>query len=118
MTIHPYFTGKARHKMRVLGLDPDDAGPLAEWAQRAHDERAEGTGVVITRDGTIVAATHLVRGRVSGWYVTTDDRRRLGLSHEIIDMALAGIKRATGQDCAMVSYWDVCTGHRASEVTT
>ena len=116
--IDPYIAGKARYKLHQLGLNPDDSGELAEWAQAAFDARAEGTGVIITRRGRVVAHTRLVRGRVSGWYVTTEDG--LGSGHEALDMALAGIKRATGEDwrwCGMVTYGEVCQGRRAPEVT-
>lgn len=115
--IDPYIAGKARYQLHQLGLNPDDSGELAEWAQAAFDARAEGTGVIITRMGRVVAHTRLVRGRVSGWYVTTEDARRLGIGHEALDMALAGIKRATGEDCGMVTYGEVCQGRRAPEVT-
>ena len=115
--IHPYILGKARYALHSYGLNPDDAGPLAEWAQRAFDEKAERTGVIITRDGQIVAHTHLVTGHVSAWYVTREDAKRLGLSVEEVGHAVHALKRILGQDCGMISYYEVCHGRRAPEVT-
>ena len=110
--MHGYSLDKARAVMARAGLDPDLAGPLAQWAQdtaAAHDGKgAPGSrrGVVVAVDGTIVARTRCT-GKASTWYTidcpaaSTEVNRPLSLTY---------IARAVEQDVIHIRGWEVCTG--------
>lgn len=108
--VHPYFMEKAEAVMRRAGGDPAVAGPLAAWAQQAKGQDQTTGGVIVGRDGTILAAYEQVQeGPLCTLRVTREDERRWGLGGtSVLDLATAMIGRKAGQPV-------ICVG--ASEVT-
>ena len=95
----------ARAVLSRAGGDPVNAGPLAQWAE-THDTSADSRlGVIVGRDGTILAETEREPGAtgadVAGTYVTscvtTSGVDLLVVGHEV-GMALGRIRNAVGQD--------------------
>lgn len=109
---HPYFTAKARAWMARAGGRPQDATDLARWAQIAREAGLTDHGVVIGKDGTLLAETRLLRGMVSARYVDADDMARLGLVGQSNELGLAmrAIRLQYNQPVAHAAYWEVCTG--------
>lgn len=101
----------ARAVIARAGGDPDTAGPLAEWAERTQPEADTRTGVIIGRDGTILAETTRQGrgGAVTAFYVTTDHVGIDGLGIERLEVGLAmgQLRRVTGQDVLHVRGWDL-----------
>lgn len=106
---HPYFTARARAWMARAGARPQDTDALARWAQTARLADLDDRGVVIGRDGTLLAETRRRRGH---YYVAPGDMARLGLTTGSTELgaALGAIRRHVGQDVAHAPYWEVCTG--------
>lgn len=106
---HPYFTARARAWMARAGGRPQDSSALARWAQTARLADLDDRGVIIGRDGTLLAETRRRRGH---YYVAPGDMARLGLTTGSTELgaALGAVRRAVGQAVAHVTYWEVCCG--------
>lgn len=111
MTTHPYFVAKAREVLHRAGGDPDTAAPLAAWAHAAkNNDDVNQHGVLVARDGSIVAETRHPRpGSPGGWSITSADRVRLGLMPASVDMVRAELRRR-GMETIHVRGWEVCCG--------
>lgn len=110
-----YFVGKARAVLERAGGDPDVAGPLAAWAQSAHAYGDPQVGVVVARDGVVVASTrHTPAGPTSpgATYVrdvvydgdTDQIGRELGLALTVL------ARRRPDAPLIYVRYSEVCQG--------
>lgn len=106
---HPYFTARARAWMARAGARPQDTDALARWAQTARLADLDDRGVIIGRDGTLVAETRRRRGH---YHVAPGDMARLGLTTGSTELgaALGAIRRHVGQDVAHAAYWEVSCG--------
>lgn len=106
---HPYFTARTRAWMARAGARPQDADALARWAQTAREAGLDDRGVIIGRDGTLVAETRRRRGH---YYVDPGDMARLGLTTVPTELgaAMGAVRRAVGQDVGHAAYWEVCCG--------
>ena len=106
---HPYFVARARAWMARAGGRPQDADALARWARTARLAGLDDRGVIIGRDGTLVAETRRRRGH---YYVEPGDMARLGLTTGSTELgaAMGAVRRAVGQAVAHAVYWEVCCG--------
>lgn len=111
-TIHPYFTDKARAVFTQAGGDPDNAGPLAAWAQAARPSNDRLRGVIIAATGEILAQTRHARDRVGASYITavTHDSDS-HLINTVVDLGTAALTRRHGQ-ALHVTFSTVCLGAR------
>lgn len=108
---HPYFVAKAHAAFKRAGGDPNLSGPLAEWAEEAHEIGDTTRGVLVAQDGRIVAhtihrgtdpgVTYVLRDEASPWPEQMD--MELGL-------ATSRFRRALGQGVIHVRFYEVCTG--------
>lgn len=97
MSTHPYYAEKARDVFGRAGGDPDNAGPLAEWAEqaRALGDRAPH-GVLVAEDGEILGETVRTRGHASAVYVDDAGSQRWGLFGNEVGLARGQIARRLG----------------------
>ena len=95
---HPYFVAKATDAFKRAGGDPALAADLASWAEQAHSMGEEAPqGVVVAKDGSIVATTVRRTRRSMADYVSPEDAKRLGLRIPELGMAQGAIAQAIGQ---------------------
>lgn len=116
---HPYFTAKARRIFTNARGNPDNAGPLASWAESARRESADpDRGVLVAEDGTIVAHTRYVRARVSAHYVTACPLDTTQVNREV-GLATSSMARELGQAIIHVTFSQAATGaSRSSDPRT
>lgn len=110
---HPYFVAKAREWMHRAGARPQDSADLARWAQIASAVGDRTRGVIVAKDGTLLAETRrTTRARVNATYVDQAALARLtgSASPTVVDMAIGQISQAVGQPCALATWSDLCTG--------
>lgn len=95
--IHPYFVAQATYALRLAQADPDASPePLARWGQECHQAGIRGrAGVVIDRQGRILAETKCLGTDPSAWYTTaavaTDVTVPVGLE---LGLAMARVTRS------------------------
>ena len=109
---HPYYMQKARSAMERAGGDPENAGRLAEWAERVvnGEHRRRLGGVVVASDGTLICETVHVDGTPStpgATYVPADEAERLGIAVAAgcgveIGYAMGALERVAGQPVAHI----------------
>ena len=106
---HPYFTARARAWMARASARPQDSSALARWAQTARLAGMADRGIILGRDGTLLAETRRRRGH---YYVDPGDMARLGLTTVPTELgaAMGALRRAVGQAVAHAAYWEVCCG--------
>lgn len=111
MTIHPFFTKKARAAFAAAGGDPDRCGDLARWAQDAKTRGVVHEGVIIGQSGTIYAGTLWdIDAPMGVTHVRADDAKALGLTATELSLALAGIERRVGEPVIHIPASDVTSG--------
>lgn len=110
---HPYFVAKARARFAELGGDPNNAGPLAEWAEEAKQIGDARRGVIVADDGELVAETYYCvdhPDRPKGSYVKQADARRYDLVGNETSLATAQLRRILGKKVVHVTMAEVCRG--------
>lgn len=110
---HQYFIAKARARFYELGGDPDNSGPLAEWAEEAKRLDDPARGVIVAEDGELIAQTryhHGGAGRPGAVYVTEADAQRWGLHATECDLAKGQLAALTGKRVVHVTMPEVCHG--------
>lgn len=112
---HGYYVQKARRIFKNAGGNPDNAMPLAEWAEQIHDSDSyhKNPRALVTEDGDVVATAYRVHApnRASAYYIAdTEQTRRWGIAGRVADMALPIIRRHTGKNVIEVAAKDVCSG--------
>lgn len=106
-----YFTAMAREVFSRAGGDPDNAGPLAEWAEEAKRIGDPKRGVIVAEDGQLVAATRYVADPgISAWYVAKEDSAQLGLFGNEVGLATAQLHRILGKRVIHVTMPEVTRG--------
>ena len=110
----PYFVANAREIFAAASGDPDLSGPLATWAQAAADDDPR-RGVLVAKDGRILAETQYIPGGPGGVGATYVTAVSDGLpTDRILDMevglAEGALRRATGQAVIHVRHSQVCRG--------
>ena len=114
-TVSGYFTDKARAAFKAAGGDPDNAGPLAAWAQHAKQEGRTRVGVIVAEDGTLLAETFRSNGPVEAFYLTPADTIRLALTGaNAINLAMGTLRRETGQNVIHVTAANLINGSGAA----
>lgn len=113
-----YCTDRARDVYSRAGGNPDNAGPLAQWAESVIGTDAFRLGVILAEDGTILAHTRREGHPVAATYVTsvTDPAYAEVVKLEA-SLAVGGLRRLTGQGVICVTYSDVCKGAGAHAPT-
>lgn len=112
MSVHGYFVDKARAVFAKAGGDPDNAGPLAEWAQRVRPGNDHWLRVIVAETGEILAeARHSGNEWVGASYITwvraESDRDLIGYE---MDLARAALVRRHLDQAIVVTFSDVCLG--------
>ena len=136
---HPYFVDKARELFTSLGLDPENSGALASWAEAAKTSGdVGGRGIIVSADGSLLAETRqqsysggvefeewneTVIGKKPAavvdpshrdgryWVVPEAVRKhRLSLGTTDSDAGVRQLRLLTGQECRHVRASDVCLG--------
>lgn len=111
--VHPYFTAKAREAFRSAAGDPDNAGPLAAWAESVRDRENPPQGVCVAEDGRVLAETVYVgRGeRVAATYVNVAlDPIADDVVNREVRLACGALSRAAGATVIHVKFSEVCQG--------
>ncbi|WP_345750137.1 hypothetical protein [Microbacterium rhizophilus] len=103
-----YYSDIAARVFQDAGGDPVHSTALATWAETARDRGR--SGVIVGQDGTILAETTRVRGRVSADYVTEQGTKRWGLRSNVRDLAVGAISRQAGQPAIWISTADLTRG--------
>lgn len=110
---HSYFVAKARARLAAAGGDPDNAGPLAEWAESAKSIGDARRGVIVADNGELIAETLYHRGgpgRPNASYVVEADAKRWGLHADETELATGELQRITGRRLVHVTMSEVCRG--------
>jgi hypothetical protein len=118
MTATGYFTDKARAVFIRAKGDPENAGPLAEWAEAEWAAGYNRQGVIVAEDGTLLAETRHTPATASTPGATYVTRLLVDLPpHEAatigsleVGLATGALQRSTGQHAIHVKHWEVCTG--------
>lgn len=107
-----YFEDKARLALRKLHADETQYAALAKWAEEHKGEEEEVSGVIVTRDGRIVAETFRVDDGVVGPGDTYVDRDStdIELGGNRLDLALGAISHALGEPVCHIPIWDLTQG--------
>lgn len=110
---HPYFVDKARARLAEAGGDPDNAGPLAAWAEEAKRINDARRGVIVAEDGELIAGTRYhpsTPSQPGASYVDREDSARYHLSGNETGLAVAQLSRITGKRLIHVTMPEVCRG--------
>lgn len=105
---HPYFVAKAAEVFLGAGIDAAACGPLADWAER-HQPADNVHGVIVAEDGEIMAETFSVYPD-PGVYVDRAGVERWQLRANVLDLAMAAIKRQSGKELMHIRRRVVCQG--------
>ena len=112
-----YFLDRARMVLAQASAAPDaDPAPLARWAEGAKARDQRMGGVLVTRDGRIVAERHQCRATATdpgGAWVASEDMQRIvgGTSWvNALGRAQAQIGRVLGEPVAALSASTLTTG--------
>ena len=110
-----YFTAKAREVFARAGGDPNNSVALADWAREALAQGDSHRGVIVARDGRVVAETRRTPSTAyacGGTYIMSvgDGIDPTEILCWEVGLALEALRRRVGQDVLHVRYWEVCQG--------
>jgi len=111
--VHGYFLNRARAVFVNAGGDPENAGPLAAWAQRVRPGNDHWLRAVVAETGEILAeAQYLGRNRpvpaaYISWVAHESDRDLVGLE---MGLARGQFGRRHETRAIVVTFSDVCLG--------
>ena len=120
---NPQLLKKAEKALAKVSASTDNAGLLADWAEEASRRDTLPAGVIITRDGTIIAETWRDPGTNWAPGATYVDKGTLPEGITLrggneIGSALSQIRAHLGEPVVHMSYWEVGTGKPSPKVAS